>query len=38
MAVPTIRSVSPDVSSTGVILGTPIVVTFSELMNHSSIN
>ena len=38
MAVPTIRSVYPDVSSTGVILGTPIVVTFSELMNHSSIN
>ena len=38
MAVPTITSVSPDVSSTGVILGTPIVVTFSELMNHSSIN
>jgi hypothetical protein len=34
---PTITSVTPSVSETDVVLGTQIIVVFSELMNHTTI-
>jgi Bacterial Ig-like domain len=37
MAIPTITSVTPANLATGVILGGPITVTFSEIMDHASI-